>query len=55
VATPVLLDAEFGHDILELQVNGEPARAAAFLAEGRGVLMTSENAVYGWFTPRIAR
>jgi WD40 repeat protein len=43
-----LADAEFGHDLLELQVNGEPTRAAAFLAGARGVVLASDEALYTW-------
>jgi len=43
-----LADAEFGHDLLELQINGAPARAAAFLSERRGVVMASDDQLYVW-------
>ena len=46
-----LADAEFGHDLLELQVNGEPARAAALLAGARGVVLASDEALYTWSAP----
>jgi hypothetical protein len=32
-------------------VNAEPARAGAFLAGTRGVVLASDNALYTWSTP----
>jgi WD40 repeat protein len=44
-------DPEFGHDVLELRLDGEPVAAAAFLAGARGVVLATADGVYRWLTP----
>jgi hypothetical protein len=45
-------DPEFGHDILEVRLDGEPVAAAAFLAGARGVVLATADGLYRWLTPQ---
>lgn len=45
-------DPEFGHDVLELRIDGEPVAAAAFLAGARGVVLATPNGLFRWWAPQ---